>query len=107
LQTPISCADEKGVISDVTMTFRLDAALRTAFVAMADVQSLSAAQILRRMMRDAVEKHGQSVAHARWQQREVHDAMDEADATRGLAVPDETIAGDWRLRKTETGDDDG
>jgi hypothetical protein len=42
-------------MTEVTFTFRLDLALKAAFTAIAEDQDLSAAHLLRRMMREAVE----------------------------------------------------
>ncbi|WP_454884477.1 hypothetical protein [Sphingomonas oryzagri] len=93
-------------MTDVTMTFRIDPALKAAFAAMAGEQDLSAAQVLRQMMRDALEKHDESTAHERWQRREIDDAMHEADAAHGLDLSSAMIEEDWRLRKNDTSHDD-
>ena len=36
---------------------------------------MSAAQVLRKMMREAVESHQEAAAHERWLQREIEDAI--------------------------------
>ena len=88
-------------MADVTLTFRIDVALKNAFAAMAEEQDLSAAQLLRRMMRTAVEEHQETASHERWQRREIEDAMHEADATQGLALPNDAVEQEWRQRKDE------
>lgn len=81
---------------DVTFTFRVDSALKEAFTAMAEKQDLSAAQILRTMMREAVEKHQQAAAHEHWLQREIEDAMQETGKPRGASMSNEAIEAEWR-----------
>lgn len=93
-------------MTEVTFTFRLDPALKAAFTTMAEEQDLSAAQVLRKLMRDAVEDHQESAAHERWQRREIGDAMREADATRGRNLSNEAIEDDWQRRKDEIRGDD-
>jgi len=90
-------------MTDVSITFRLDPALKAAFVAMAGERDLSVALLLRRMVRDAVARHVESTAHDGWRQREVDDAILEAEAMRGLSLPNETVEQEWRLRKAEFG----
>nr|WP_087573913.1 hypothetical protein [Sphingomonas sp. CDS-1] len=93
-------------MTDATFTFRINSSLKAAFVAMAEEQDLSAAQILRRMMREAVENHNEAAAHERWQRREIDDAMHETDRTRGHGLPNGAIEAEWRQRIDETGHSD-
>lgn len=93
-------------MTDVTITFHLDPALKAAFVAMASEQDVSVAQVLRQIMRDAVARHAGSATHERWQRREIGDALCEADASRALSLSNEMVDEDWRLRKAELGHDD-
>lgn len=88
-------------MTEVTFTFRLDLALKAAFTAMAEDQDLSAAHLLRRMMREAVEEHQEAAAHEHWRLREIGDAMHEADATHGLNLPNAAIEEDWEQRKKD------
>lgn len=88
-------------MADVTFSFRLEAGLRAAFSIMAEKQNLSPAQLLRRMMREVVDEQEEAVAHERWQRREIDDAMHEADATRGLNLPNVAIDDEWQRRKAE------
>jgi hypothetical protein len=83
-------------MTDVTFTFRVDSALKEAFTAMAEKQDLSAAQLLRTMMREAVEKHRQAAAHERWLQREIEDAMHETGKPRSASMSNEAIEAEWR-----------
>jgi len=82
-------------MTDVTLTFRLDSALKEAFIALADEQDLSAAQVLRRMMREAVEEYQEGAAHERWLRREIEDAMHEA-RPRGASMSNEAVEAEWR-----------
>lgn len=93
-------------MTEVTFTFRLDAALKTAFTEMAEEQDLSAAQVLRRMMRDAVEDHREAAAHERWRAREIGDAMHEADATSRVNLPNDAVEDEWQRQKDAFGHDD-
>lgn len=94
-------------MTDTSFTFRVDSTLKAAFNVMAEEQDLSAAQILRRMMREAVENHNEAAAHERWQRREIDDAMHEADRTRGHGLSNDALEAEWRQRIDETGHSDG
>jgi len=88
-------------MTDVTMTFRLDPILKKAFLAMAEEQDLSAAQILRKMMRGAVEEHQESAAHERWLRREIEDAMHETGKPRSASMSNEAVEAEWRRDRDE------
>jgi len=88
-------------MTDVTLTFRLDRRLKEAFVAMAEEQDLSAAQILRKMMREAVEEHQEAAAHERWLQREIEDAMHETGKPRSASMSNEAVEAEWRRDRDE------
>lgn len=86
-------------MTDVTFTFRLDQPLKEAFAAMAEAQELSAAQLLRRMMRDAVERHEEEAAHERWLLREIDDAMHDTGKPRSPRFSNEAIAAEWERER--------
>lgn len=88
-------------MTDVTFTFRLDQSLKDAFAAMAEAQDLSAAQLLRRMMREAVERHEEEVAHERWLHREIDDAMHDTGKPRSERFSNEAISGEWERERGE------
>lgn len=69
------------------IAFRVDCGLKNAFAAMAEEQDISAAQMLRRLMRDAVEKHEESTAHERWQRRKDDIGHDVTDRLPVLWLP--------------------
>ncbi|AEG50391.1 CopG-like domain-containing protein DNA-binding protein [Sphingobium chlorophenolicum L-1] len=94
-------------MTEATFTFRVDSALKAAFNAMAEEQDMSAAQILRRMMREAVENHDEAAAHGRWQLREIGDAMHEADRTHGHRLSNDAIEAEWDQRIEKTDQSDG
>lgn len=104
LSTPSNMGAE---MTDATFTFRVDEALKAAFAAMAEQQDLSAAQLLRKMMRDAVEEYEEAVAHERWQRREIGDAMDEGDRLKKHLRPNDFIETEWRELKDEAEESDG
>lgn len=93
-------------MTDVTFTFRVDSHLKAAFVAIAEEQDLSAAQVLRRMMRQAVADHDEAAEHDRWQLREIADAMHEADVRPAPRLPSGEVDGEWEARKGEIGSND-
>lgn len=93
-------------MADHSLTIRLDAALKAAFIAMARERGMSVPQVLRMLMRDAVARHAESAAHDRWQRREVDDAMREAAVRRDVGLANALIEEDWRRRKAELGYDD-
>lgn len=88
-------------MTDVTFTFRVDSTLEEAFIAMAEEQDLSAAQILRKMMREAVEEHRQGVAHDRWVRREIKSGMREADLPQTPRLSGEAVEDEWQREKDE------
>lgn len=91
---------------DVTFTFRVNAALKAAFNAMAEEMDMSGAQFLRRMMFEAVEIHNEARAQECWQRREIDDSMHEAVVTRGRGLPNEAVEDEWRQLIDETGHSD-
>jgi len=96
--------DDQGMaMTGTTFTFRVDPTLKAAFTAMAEEQDLSAAHLLRRMMRDAVEDHDEAAAHERWQQREIDDAMHEADSLQLRGASAGAVESEWSKRKAEIG----
>lgn len=97
---------QKSAMADHSLTIRLDAALKAAFIAMARERGMSVPQVLRMLMRDAVARHAESAAHDRWQRREVDDAMREAAVRRDVGLANALIEEDWRRRKAELGYDD-
>lgn len=88
-------------MTDVTYTFRVDRALKEAFVAMAQEQDLTAAQILRRLMREAVEDHRATAAHEEWMAREIEAAIHEADLADAPRLSNEAVEDDWERQREE------
>lgn len=88
-------------MTEVTYTFRVERALREAFVAMAEEQDLTAAQILRRLMREAVEEYREAAAHENWTRGEIGAAMDNADSTDALRLSSDAVEKEWNLQKQE------
>lgn len=64
---------------DGTYTFRVDEELKTAFIEVAAAQERTAAQLLRVLMRSAVQRWQDAQEHDAWVRREVALAVAEAD----------------------------
>lgn len=87
-------------MTDATFTFRLERSLKVAFAAMAGQQDLSAAQLLRKMMREAVSRRQEEAAHEQWLQSEIGDAMRDDDQHSGR-LSNDMIDEQWRREKDE------
>ncbi|SHL51344.1 hypothetical protein SAMN05518668_101359 [Sphingobium sp. YR657] len=87
-------------MTEVTYTFRLERELREAFVEMAEAQDMTAAQILRRMIRDAVDEHREALAHENWTRDEIGSAMNGADDADTSRLPPDAVENEWdRLKR--------
>jgi hypothetical protein len=88
-------------MTEVTYTFRVERALREAFVAMAEEQDLTAAQILRRLMREAVDQYREAAAHEKWTRSEIGAAMDIADSPSAPRLSSAAVEDEWELHREE------
>jgi hypothetical protein len=88
-------------MADVTFTFRIDAVLKAAFIAMAEERHVSSAQVLRGMIRDAVEQHRQAKAHDRWMLRQIKKAMHDAEDPKAFRMSGESVEDEWERQKDE------
>jgi predicted transcriptional regulator len=66
-------------VAETTFTFRLDDDLKQEFARLAADQERTAAQLLRVLMREAVQRDADERAHDRWFRAEVQRALAEAD----------------------------
>lgn len=81
---------------DATLTLALEAELHAAFVAEAEARRLPAAELLRTLVRDFVERRDE---HAAWFRAEVEAALREADDPTQRRIAHEEIAGGWRKQR--------
>lgn len=83
-----------------TFTFRLDEDLKTAFREVAEEQEHTSAQLLRVLMRDAVDRWRTAQEHDAWVRREVERALTEADSDTSRVTHDQ-VRSDWRRQRAE------
>lgn len=88
-------------MADRTFTFRVDDDLRAAFSAVAGAQERTAAQLLRVLMRDAVQRWQESQEHGAWFRGEVQEALREADDPHRDRLPHDQARSSWRQQRTE------
>ncbi len=70
-------------MADSTFTFRVDDELKAAFAQVAAAQERTAAQLLRVLMRDAVQRWHETQEHDAWSRGEVEQAVREAADPNG------------------------
>lgn len=88
-------------MADSTFTFRVDEELKAAFVEVATAQERTAAQLLRVLMRDAVQRWHDSQEHDAWFRGEVEQALGEAADPSVERVPHDQVASNWRQQRAE------
>ena len=89
-------------MTDATFTFRVDEALKAAFIELAEARDLSAAQMLRAAMQEAVAVEREASAHDRWFRQQIEDAMHAADEPRTPRLSSEAIEQEWHDQKGKT-----
>lgn len=82
-------------MTETTFTFRLDDELKAAFAETARSQDRTAAQLLRVLMREAVQSSRARHDHDRWFVGEVEAALEEADDPRTEWVSNDQARADW------------
>jgi predicted transcriptional regulator len=90
-----------GDVADSTFTFRVDDDLKSAFAEVARAQDRTAAQSLRVLMRDAVERWQELQGHDAWFRREVEQAIGEADDPSLERTPHDQVRSSWRQQRAE------
>ena len=88
-------------MAQATFTFRVDDDLKAAFAEAAEDEERTAAQLLRLLMRDAVERRQEARAHDAWFRGEVERAMGEADDGAVRRIPHGDVESSWRQQRAE------
>ena len=82
-------------MADSTFTFRIDDELKTAFAETAKAQDRTAAQLLRVLMREAVEQLQARRDYDKWFDAEIEAALKEADDPNTEWVSNDEVKKDW------------
>lgn len=88
-------------MSDVTFTFRLDSELKTAFADAARAQDRTTAQLLRVLMRAEIKRRRESAEYDAWFQREVEQALREAEDPEVTRLSHDNVRSNWLRRRSE------
>ena len=88
-------------MAQTTFTFRVDDELKSAFAESAEAQDRTAAQLLRVLMRDAVQRQREAREHDAWFRGEVERGMREADDPAVRRIPHEDVRSNWRRQRAE------
>ena len=88
-------------LAQSTFTFRVDDDLKTAFADAAKAQDRTAAQLLRVLMREAVQRQQEGREHDAWFRAEVEQGLREADDPAVRRIPHETVRSNWRRQRAE------
>ena len=88
-------------MADSTFTFRVDDELKAAFAEVAAAQEHTAAQLLRVLMRHAVQQWHESQEHDAWFRGEVEQALEEAADPQVERVPHDRVVSSWRQQRAE------
>lgn len=86
---------------DSTFTFRVDEDLKDAFAEVASEQERTSAQLLRVLMRDAVQRWRDAQAHDAWFREQVEEAVVEADDPAVERMPHEQVRSTWHRQRAE------
>jgi quinol monooxygenase YgiN/predicted transcriptional regulator len=88
-------------MADSTFTFRVDDELKSAFAEVAVAQERTAAQLLRVLMRETVQRWHESQEHDGWFRGEIGDALGEAEDAAVQRVAHEHVVSTWRQQRAE------
>lgn len=88
-------------MSDSTFTFRVDEDLKAAFAELASEQERTSAQLLRILMRDAVERWRDAREHDAWFREQVEQAVLEADDPDVPRIPHERVRSTWHRQRAD------
>jgi predicted transcriptional regulator len=78
-------------MAESTFTFRVDDELKTAFSEAAKAQDRTSAQLLRVLMREAVETDQSAREYDAWFNAEIDQALKEADDPNAVWIPHEEV----------------
>jgi hypothetical protein len=102
LCTSLRTHHRRGVrMGDSTFTFRVDEELKAAFLQVAADQEHTAAQLLRVLMRDAVERRREAQQHDAWFRGEVEQAVRQAEDPAVDRMPHDQVASSWRQQRAD------
>jgi len=88
-------------MGQVTFTFRVDEDLKAAFTETAKAQDRTSAQLLRVLMRNAVQREEEAREYDAWFRAEVEQGLREADDPMVKRIPNEEVESDWRRQRAE------
>jgi predicted transcriptional regulator len=88
-------------MTETTFTFRVDEELKSAFAETAKEQDRTAAQLLRTLMREAVERKQEAREYDAWFRAEVEQALREADDPKVRKIPHETVMANLRRQRAK------
>lgn len=88
-------------MADTTFTFRVDEELKAAFAELAATQERTAAQLLRVLMRDAVQQWQESQAHDAWFRGEVEQSLDEAADAALERISHDQVSSSWQQQRAQ------
>lgn len=85
----------------MTSTFRVDDELKARFSEVASARERTAAQLLRVLMREEVQRWGEAREHDAPFRGQVEQALAEADDPEVQRVPHEQVRTSWRQQRAE------
>lgn len=88
-------------MAETTFTFRVEEELKSAFADVAKAHDRTAAQLLRVLMREAVQRQRDRKDHEAWFRSEVAQALREADDPTVRRISNEQVRTDWRQQRAE------
>jgi predicted transcriptional regulator len=88
-------------VADTTFTFRVDEELKAAFAEVAAAQERTAAQLLRVLMREAVQGSRVAQEHDAWFRAEVDQAVHEAADPAVEPLPHDQVVSSWRQQRAD------
>jgi predicted transcriptional regulator len=88
-------------VAETTFTFRVDDELKEAFAKTAKEEDRTAAQLLRALMREAVEGKRAMREHDAWFRAEVEKALKEADDPNVRLIPHSRVKADLRRQRAK------
>lgn len=86
-------------MAESTFTFRVDEELKAAFAEVAANQERTAAQLLRVLMKDAVQHDRELREHDRWFRGEIEHAATEADDPATARLAHESVRSSWQQQR--------
>jgi hypothetical protein len=88
-------------MGESTFTFRVDEQLKAAFAEVAAVQERTAAQLLRVLMCESVQRWHEAQEHDGWFRSEAEQAVREAADPTVDRIPHDRVISSWRQQRAE------